>query len=1004
MNSKIQDLILNAFESFNNRIAIKQGTESYSFGDVKRRAIAISNYLLKNVSQEYVAVLCDDKFNTICSMLGILLSRKAFVMVEKRFPDKRKQKMLDLLKCTYIITDSPSLIIKDSNYQYIDVDQVYSSEVGASIHLKYSDEDPIYVFFTSGTTGEPKAVVGKNKSLVHFILWEIETFNISSKDSFAQFTSISHDPFLRDIFVPFIVGGIICIPENEYIFFDNKKTVEFINENQVTHIHCTPSMFKMMTSYHYTDTDFKSLNYIFFAGEELKAHELKDFYELYKDRVTFVNLYGPTETTMAKLYHVISDNDIENGLIPLGEPITHTIVSVMRNESEEANVGEEGELYIYTEYGTFGYTDLDYTKKKYVVLDGKTYYKTGDMGKRGVNGKIIFCGRKDNQIKIRGNRIDTSEIEKTLLEIKQVKEALVLAKINEITKEPYLCAYCNLKEEADVIDIKASLYKLLPDYMVPSKILLVEHFPLNINGKIDFKELEKCVIHEDLKESSELITDSNMLLIKKIWDELLGDNGVNYSVEDDLFLIGGDSFNVFEFINILRKEHNLEVQPRDVFELRTIKEISKKVKQVDENQSMKHTCKDINGEIFKILPVQRQIYDLDIRFKGTKFISWNMARIYKMTKDIPLQSIEKYLNFIVERHNILRSYFEVNDSGVVRRVKEKLHIEISSYRATCSDEELIGFIKSLTRKFELNNPPLLEAFIVNHKNSTFFCINMHHIISDEKTFGLIIEEMTMLCNGMNLPSEVSQYNDFIMLREAKANKDLKFWLQKLHKAGNIKFPNSKSTWNVEAGNVHFAINMLDLKNNLGLTRYMMCIAALTLLIRIETGEKNVGFLTFHDLRASYNFRNVLGLFTHNAIILHEFHDDVTVEDYLLSVRNNIIETYEFQDYYYENLVEHRKQSGIYEHNVLLNYQIENTSDKVAPIFEKVTYDEEICNLDLIWEITETIESINITIRYKRKMFSEEFIEKLSKQYQKIIGSLITCKTCPLDEYIANFIG
>lgn len=1001
MDDTIQNLIIDALEAFDKRIAVEQGSRSFTYSDVKHKAFIICNYLLENADQEYVAVSCDDRFITICSMVGILLAKKIFVLVEKRLPIIKKQRMLDLINCKYVITDTICALADDLKYQYIYINEIQQLEENDCVLSEYSREDSVYVFYTSGTTGEPKAVVGKNKSLVHFILWEIETFQINADSCFAQFTSISHDPFLRDILVPLLVGGKICIPEDEYVIFDSKNIVDFLNQHQISHIHCTPSIFKTINFCPYTPSDFISLRYIFFAGEELKAYIFKEFYNMYQNRVTFVNFYGPTETTMAKMYHIITENDMNNEPIPIGKPITNTIVHIKKNEYEQCDSEEEGEIYISSEYSSWGYTDQEYTKLKFVTLDNITYYQTGDIGKKRADGLIIFCGRKDNQIKIRGNRVETCEIEHAFLEITQVKDVIVLPKLNQKTKEYYFCAYYIWNQELNSMDIKMSLSEVLPDYMIPSKIFRVLRFPININGKVDLKELEKNTLSRiDSHDEKSNITNNTESLIKRIWDELLGDEETYYTIDDDLFLIGIDSLKVFEFINNLEEQCNLEIAAGDVFKLRSIRAISAKVRPIN---FLNSECNQIDNieKVYDILPIQKQIYEIDFRFKNIKFLNWSMLKIYNMKKQIGLNDLQNHINYIVNRHEILCSYFEVVDHTLKRKTENNLNLEIQYYDSNCKDEEIVSYSKSLAKSFNLNNTPLIEVFVVSNGLNRYLCLNIHHIISDDKTFDLLIDEISMLCNNMKLPNHVKQYQEFVNSRNLYANKDLAYWLDKIKKTGKIILPNCKSTCSFEASVLKVTVNAKFLNNNIGLTRYMVCAASIILLLYIETRKQYVSVLSFHDLRTTYKHINTMGLFTHNVILFNKISNTTTIDNFLDSVRNSVLETYEFKDYYYEDLIDNMKQSGVYEHNVLLNYQKNVSSNLTDSVFGKVNYEEKTCNLDMIFEIIENTDLINISLKYKRKMYTDDYMKYFSALFSKIINSLTSNSTLSIEDYISK---
>ena len=296
----------------------------------------------------------------------------------------------------------------------------------------YYGDDKIYIYFTSGTTGVPKAILGKNESLLQFLLWEIKEFLLDESLKASQLTSASHDPYLRDVFVPLLSGGTICIPDDDGFLRPDKLSAWLDNLN-ITLIHCTPSVFNIICSYRISSDKFSNLKYILLAGEKLKPWILKPWYEIFGDRIQIVNLYGPTETTLAKLFYRVKPADVNLESIPIGKPIDLCKVIIMDNQM---NKSDYGEIYIRTQYMSLGYyKQPEETANSFIqnpfVEQKDIIYKTGDIGRLLHDGNIVFCGRNDKQVKLRGIRIELDEIEKRVLEFDGIVNCLVEYKETE---------------------------------------------------------------------------------------------------------------------------------------------------------------------------------------------------------------------------------------------------------------------------------------------------------------------------------------------------------------------------------------------------------------------------------------------------------------------------------------------------------------------------------------------------------------------------------------------
>ncbi|MCP4221204.1 MAG: amino acid adenylation domain-containing protein, partial [bacterium] len=193
----------------------------------------------------------------------------------------------------------------------------------------YTMEDNIYVYFTSGTTGRPKAIIGKNKSLLQFIQWEIDTFQITPEFRVSQLTAIGFDALLRDVFTTMCAGGTICIPGNKELIWDGEKIIKWIDRNRISLIHCVPGIFKIFNTPRLTPANFTGLKYILLSGEALPPHELINWQKNFEERIRLVNLYGPTETTLVRTHYFITAADLHKSSIPIGKPIRGTEIILL---------------------------------------------------------------------------------------------------------------------------------------------------------------------------------------------------------------------------------------------------------------------------------------------------------------------------------------------------------------------------------------------------------------------------------------------------------------------------------------------------------------------------------------------------------------------------------------------------------------------------------------------------------------------------------------------------
>lgn len=493
----IQSKIMEAFEKFSSNTAIQKGSLTLTYNFLGKKIKNLSIYLQKlNISEKaYIAVIFDDTINYIIAMISILNIRCVFVPIDKNIPNDRIKQIVTSSGIKHIICDDTfknydNMI--DNVIKYNWKDKLKLEKANIIVSRKYALEDPIYIYYTSGSTGIPKGVLGKNESLVHFLEWEISNFSLEENYIYAQITSPSFDPFLRDIFVPLLSGGKICLFE----ISDNIKNLYFLsvwlNDNKVNVLHCVPSVFhiciKMLKIKKYK---LENMKYIFLAGESTSLGDFVSWRRLNLNHINIVNFYGPTETTLVKMFHVITDRDIDKGIIPIGGELPSVKVYILDEKNKETTYGE---ICIETKYCSLGYIDKKQNLNKFIdsPFNKKLIlYKTGDWGERLNNNEILFCGRKDRQIKISGISVNLDAMEKDILLNSKFVSCCVILDDHE---NRLFCYYVS-KEEYDIYAINEKLRLLYQEIVLPKKYIRVKELIRNFNGKID-KNYYKSILYD----------------------------------------------------------------------------------------------------------------------------------------------------------------------------------------------------------------------------------------------------------------------------------------------------------------------------------------------------------------------------------------------------------------------------------------------------------------------------------------------------------------------------
>lgn len=574
-----QEQLIKSLQVHGSRTAIEKGGKQISFSEVLHTANIITRFLLQRSikRQTIIGLLIEDRLDFICAMIGIANAGCVFVPLDVNMPERRFAALVAELNLGLVISSGNCLQNAIGQVatmkQWLIQDIMMTADGSAPEYPAYDKNDALYIYFTSGSTGKPKGIVGKNCSLLQFIQWEINEFRISSNTRVSQLISPYFDACLRDIFVPLLAGGTICLPPDDDDFYSAQKIIPWIEDSAINLIHCVPSVFRIINNDGLTVANFPSLQHVLLSGEKIIPSELAGWYNVFGERIQLVNLYGTTETTMVRTFYRIRPADTRQNRLPVGLPIADTEILISRKDLKACEPLESGEVHIVSEFVTKGYlNDPELTHERFLSMPGKTgsikAFKTGDAGRKLMNGIIDLMGREDRQIKIRGIRIEPGEIESVLMGSGYIKNALVVN--HSYDGNASLIAFVVRKEEyLQNVDIEMAGMEYaksrLPLYMLPEVIKEIKAFPLLSNGKINYKELlgtlEVKVIVEPVNE-----TETRLL---NIWKQIVGEKIL--STEDTFHKVGGNSLAIMKLIGLIYKEFNIRVSLQDIFSNMTIK-------------------------------------------------------------------------------------------------------------------------------------------------------------------------------------------------------------------------------------------------------------------------------------------------------------------------------------------------------------------------------------------------------------------------------------------------
>ena len=656
----VTDKIKQWAEKTPNHTAIVYGNNDYSYKQLWQKANVLAHQLKDlGVEQEIVVGISGEKsFGFIVAIVAVLLTGGIILTIDNALPLSRRQLMLEQAKAKLLLSVGGEVPPENEisiTKIFIDPENVISEN---DIDLENTetklpslgDKNPAYIFFTSGTTGIPKGVLGTHQGLAHFIDWQQKTFSVQPDDRVSQLTGLSFDVLLREIFLPLSSGASLCIPDSN---IEITQILSWLESEKITIVHTVPSIVRSWLLDTPANINLNNLRCLFFAGEPLTGDLVNHWRNKFPQAGQIVNLYGATETTLAKFYYIVPEQ-VEGGVVPVGYPLPQTQGLVMTENESLCCVRESGEIVIRTPFRSLGYindrqqTEQKFTTNPYSNIEGDFLYHTGDKGRYRHDGCLEILGRIDEQVKIRGIRIEPLEISEILNQHPQIKESIVMARENSFG-EKYLVAYVVTIEDIQIKSeqLREYLETKLPTYMIPRSFVSLERLPLTPNGKIDKKALPNPDL-ENQKED-EYIAPSNETEIKltNIWQQVLGIEKIG--INDNFFSLGGHSLLATQVISRIRSQLKIELSLRHIFQYSNIKKMSDHIISLSNVLNMNQVIdsqidvfvkksKTLNGKIIQ----ERESWNTEITKQAIRHFAYGISDDNPLWLDSNYASKTKY--------------------------------------------------------------------------------------------------------------------------------------------------------------------------------------------------------------------------------------------------------------------------------------------------------------------------------------------------------------------------
>ncbi|TNE55282.1 MAG: amino acid adenylation domain-containing protein, partial [Bacteroidetes bacterium] len=802
-SNEITQSIPELFDKISNihseKLALFCDNNSWTYGKLRKESNKLANYLIKKGinPEDKIALLCERSPEMIMCTLAILKAGACYVPIEANSPEKRLKHQLEDSACPMILIPSKSSF-EVENISVIQVGEIdLSAESDRSPQLDISPQNLAYMMYTSGSTGVPKGVLIEQASIIRLVR-ENGFLEISPKDRLFQSGSLSFDASTFDIWGTLLNGASLHLLSEEKML-NAQSMIHFFKEQQINISWLTASYFNQLID-DYPEL-FEGLEYLLVGGDRLSVRHIRKLKELYPD-INVINGYGPTENTTFTCCHLIEKTD--QGPIPIGKPIAQTEVLVLDSYHQLCGIGIPGEICIAGTGLARSYLNApELNQEKFVAHPfnaAERIYKSGDIGFWDEEGLLHFIGRKDEQLKIRGYRVELNEIEDALKGMKSIQDAAVKA-FDDESGQKFLCAYYLSGEEISNLDFRQSLKSLLPEYMIPTYFQRLDHFALTKNGKKDLSALKKPVLQRN--EQTPDHESPRIQFLTQAWEEIL--RIPRPGQHENFFDLGGHSLKAAQIINRIREEWNIELSIKDIFEHPSIEELDLFLAGKNGHQQQDFPKLGVQ-ENYPASYAQQRLWISD-QMNPEGAAAFNIPFSFKLKGNLDIDRLKVSCEMIMHQQGALKTRFEESDSELVQILEQAIDLPFESIQS--GDQQIQQedwcreqIERAAQHRFDLRTAPLWFIKVYQGETEHLVCLNFHHIISDGWSMQLfsklLLQSYHELGQNPNfeLPDLDREYTDYAAYHRIQIENDPKqkdFWL---HKLGNspspINLPESNS--------------------------------------------------------------------------------------------------------------------------------------------------------------------------------------------------------------------
>ncbi len=919
------------------RTAVVCGEDRLSYGELVVRVDQLARTVYEVTGGRNVLVgLCVDRsVSSLIGILGILKAGAAYVPLDASAPEQRQRLILEDAGVALLVTQRH--LRATLPYGGGPVIELESFAGGGQPHdaqvvwPRQGLDHAAYVIYTSGSTGRPKGVEITHGALLHSLLARLQYYKDPVESCLLTFP-IAFDGSVTSIFWTLLHTGTLVIPTEDN-YRDPRQLGALIARHQVSHMVLVPSLYEAMLR-DVTVATLQSLRVVVSAGESLPVSLVRRHFERLQDAALY-NEYGPTEATVWSTVYRTTGTE-SGGRIPIGKPIAGAAIYLLDEQLSPVPVGVVGEIVIGGAGLARGYLNLpELTAAKFLpnpFVPGGRLYRTGDLGLIRQDGTIEYLGRADSQVKVRGYRIELGEIESALSGLPGVRAAAAIVR-DDLTAGPSLIAFVTSDQAPGSTSpyLHELLKRTLPSYMVPVAVFVVDTIPYLSNGKVDRLALQQLTLRDNRSEGASLrARDPIEQGLLEIWRDVLGEPTID--IHRNFFTMGGHSLLATQVVSRIRELFRVELPLRSMFESPTIAGVAELIRVEQHRGNAPSLLPPIvpvsrDGSLPLSFSQQRMWFVQQLAPEAT---AYNLLFVSRHKGGMNVSVVRQVVNLLSQRHEAFRTTFAMTGSGPEQRIASwqsphLIEIDLRRIPADQREKEARQIAEQEgSRPFNLEKGPLARiALITLDQEDHLIVLNLHHIVGDQWSFGILGRDFAAyynaICQGQPVPEMTLpiQYADYAVwqrrcLTEAVLAAQEQYWTRTLEHLPLLHLPTDfprPAVQTFEGGLCAVDIpdsviqRLKQFSADQQVTPFMTMLACFQLLLSRYTGQVDLAVGVPIANRTHMLMEQLIGTFVNTLALRLDVSGNPSFAGILERVKNAALGAFANQDYPFDKLVE-----------------------------------------------------------------------------------------------------